>query len=227
MLSGGEWTRKKVKFSNISRYTPENMDLTRDYFNLISQYDKYTIKFMDEAGVNTSMGRRKYGYAPKGEVAVDITKHSQSPNYTVNLLVGLDGTKFCTVLDGPSNTYEYVNFFHQAMNGYNDYGRPILQPGDVVVVDNCSFHHSDSERMLKNYFDDYNIEYTFLPKYSPDFNPVEACFMKMKTLLRQRYYQQLLADNFVKPAVMDAIHEISVSDLHGFYKGTTGNYMRV
>ncbi len=109
-LPGGEWTRKKVKSSNANRYTDENMQLTQDYFDFISQHDKYTIKFMDEAGVNTSMGRRKYGYAPKGEVAVDITKHVQSPNYTVNLLVGLDGTKFCTVLDGPSNTYEYINF---------------------------------------------------------------------------------------------------------------------
>ncbi len=117
--------------------------------------------------------------------------------------------------------------FHEAMDGYNDQGRPVLQPGDVIVVDNCSFHHSDAERILKNYFEDFNIEYIFLPKYSPDLNPVEACFMKMKTLLKQQYYQQLLADNFVKPAVMDTIHEISVSDLHGFYKGTTNNYTNV
>ncbi len=226
-LSGGEWTRKKVKSSNANRYSAENMDLTTEYFNLISQHDKYTIKFMDEAGVNTAMGRRKYGYAPKGQVAVDITKHAQSPNYTVNLLVGLDGTKFCTVLDGPSNTYEYVHFFHQAMNAYNDQGRPVLQAGDIIVVDNCSFHHSDSERMLRNYFVDYGIEYVFLPKYSPDLNPVESCFMKMKTLFKQKYYQELLANNFVKPAVMDAIYEISASDLHGFYRGTTDNYMNV
>ncbi len=226
-LPGGEWSRKKVKSSNKNRYTPENMDLTQIYLDFISRQDKYTIKFMDEAGVNTNNGRRFFGYSPKREVAVDISKHAKGANHTVNLLVGLDGTKFCTVLNGPSDTFSYINFFNEAMQGITDQGRPVLNPGDIIVVDNCPFHHSEAEDILINFFDDYNISYIFLPRYSPDMNPVEACFLKMKTLLKQEYYQRLLADNLVAVAVLDTISDISLSDIHGFYRGVTDNYMNV
>ncbi len=226
-LSGGEWTRKKVKSSNQNRWSDDNMRLTQTYFDFISRQDKFSIKFMDEAGVNLNASKRTYGYAPKGEVAVEISKHVQGPNHTVNLLVGLDGTKFCTVLTGASETYSYINFWHEAMNAYSDTGYAVLRPGDIVVVDNCPFHHSEAERILTDYFEDYNITYMFLPRYSPDLNPVEACFMKMKKLLKQGYYQNLLRDNFVAPAVLDTIAEISLSDIFGFYKGCTGNYMNI
>ncbi len=226
-LSGGEWSRKKVNSSNKYRWTRDNMRLTQEYLDFISQQDRYNIKFMDEAGVNIASGKRNYGYSVKGEVAFEISKHLKVQNHTVNLLIGLDGTKFCTVIDGPSNNTQYMHFWHQAMNATSDLGQSVLNPGDIIVVDNCKFHHSDSEDILIDYFADFNIQYIFLPRYSPDFNPVEACFLKMKTLLKQAYYQTLLENNFVSFAVLQSIRELTLSDIHGFYKGTTRNYMNI
>ena len=98
------------------------------------------------------------------------------------------------------------------MNGYNEFGQPVLTPGDIVFVDNCPFHHAEAENILQNYFGQYNIQYKFLPKYSPDLNPVESCFLKMKTVLKSLQYQQLLRDN-VPLAVLEAVNEITVSDI--------------
>ncbi len=226
-LSGGEWSRKKVESSNKNRWTPENMRLTDQYLNFIKQQDPFKLKFMDEAGINTSVGKRKYGYSQKGQVALEISKHLQGPNHTLNLLVGLDGSKFYSVIEGASNGNEYLNFFHQAMNANTEYGQPVLKPGDIIIVDNCSFHHNETEVILRNYLGQFNMQYVFLPKYSADFNPVEKCFSKVKTVLKGQYYQELLSDGFLKLAVHDAVSEISVSDIYGFYKSVTSNYMNL
>ncbi len=226
-LSGGKWTRKKVEHSNKNRWTENNMQLTQDYFDFIGQQNNFKLKFMDEAGVNTAAGKRKFGYSRKGQVAVEISKHLQGPNHTLNLLFGLDGTKFSTVIEGASNGREYLNFFHQAMNANTDYGEPVLKPGDIIIVDNCSFHHNETEVILRNYLAQFNIQYVFLPKYSADLNPIEKGFSKVKTVLKGLYYQELILSGFLKLAVHDAVDEISVSDIYGFYKSSTGNYMNL
>ena len=226
-LSGKQWSRKKVESSNKNRYTQDNVRLTQEYFDFIATQNPVNIKFMDEAGVNTSSGKRNYGCSHVGEVAVQISRHAQGPNHTVNLLIGLDGTKFCTVHEGAQDSTGYVGFFHEAMNGHSDLGQPILQPGDIIVVDNCATHHFEAEEILTSYFEDYDIQYVFLPKYSPDLNPVEKCFSKMKTLLKQGYYQALLSESHVEVAVLGAVGEITMADIYQFYKSCLGNYMNL
>ncbi len=226
-LSGGKWSRKKVESSNINRWNPANMQLTQDYFDFVAQQNVYKLKFMDEAGINTSDAKRKYGYSRKGQVAVEISKHLQGPNHTLNLLIGLDGTKFATVLEGASNGIKYIDYFHQAMNAHTNNGDPVLKPGDIIVVDNCSFHHNESENILRNYFGQYNIQYIFLPKYSADLNPVEKCFSKVKYVLKNAYFQELILAGFLTVAVHEAIDEISFSDIYGYYKSATENYMNL
>ncbi len=129
------------------------MRLTQQYFDFIAQQDPFKLKFMDEAGINTAVGKRKWGYSRKGQVAVEISKHLQGPNHTLNLLIGLDGSKYYSVFEDASNGNEYINFFHQAMNANTDYGQSVLKPGDIIIVDNCSFHHNETEVILRNYFE--------------------------------------------------------------------------
>ena len=87
------------------------MDLTQEFFDFIGQQNVFNIKFMDDAGVQTSAGKCFYGYSPVGEVAVNVGKHLTGINHTGNLLIGLDGTRFSTITEGASNTYTYINFF--------------------------------------------------------------------------------------------------------------------
>ncbi len=168
-LSGGKWSRKKVESSNKNRWTDANMVLTQEYFDFIEQQNVYKIKFMDEAGINTAVGKRKYGYSRVGQVAVDISKHLQGPNYTLNLLAGLDGTKFHTVIEGASNGNQYLHYFHQAINAVTEYGEPVLRPGDIVVVDNCAFHHNETEQILRNYLGQFK-------EYLPLVMAIPCCY---------------------------------------------------
>ena len=94
--------------------------------------------------------------------------------------------------------------------------RPILEVGDIVVVDNLAAHHGEAERALRSFLNDLGMELIFLPVYSPDLNPVEEVFSKLKYLLKHRY-QELVWDN-VEHAVLRAIRDVTAADMYGCYK---------
>jgi transposase len=112
-----------------------------------------------------------------------------------------------------------LNFWQEASQGQDDYGRPVFLPGDVVIVDNCAIHHNQAERVLSNFFGLQGIDYGFLPTYSPDFNPVENCFGKIKKILSQERFNGIVGQN-MKFAITQVIKEISQSDLIRFYRHT-------
>jgi transposase len=62
-------------------------------------------------------------------------------------------------------------------------GRPAIEVGDIIVMDNLAVHHFDGGEILEEYFEEMGIELLFTPSYSPDLNPVEMCFSKIKAKL--------------------------------------------
>ena len=94
--------------------------------------------------------------------------------------------------------------------------RPILEVGDIVVVDNLAAHHGEVERAQRSFLNDLGMELIFLPVYSPDLNPVEEVFSKLKYLLKYRY-QELVWDN-LEYAVLRAIEDVTAADMYGYYK---------
>ena len=64
--------------------------------------------------------------------------------------------------------------------------RPIFEVGDIVVVDNLATHHGEAERALRSFLNFLEMELVFLPVYSPDLNPVDEVFSKLKYLLQFR-----------------------------------------
>lgn len=113
----------------------------------------------------------------------------------------------------------YVNFFTEAAGAFKTDGQPALERGDVVIVDNASIHHNEAERLLVNFFNRLDIEYIFLPTYSPDFNPVELSFSKIKKLLKSPEYNQLMHMD-LKVAILRAVSEITENDCRGYYSTT-------
>ena len=131
----------------------------------------------------------------------------------------IDGVKFSSVINGASNTNEFVIFFVETNNAFTDEGEPALLPGDVVIVDNAPFHHHEAEVLLTNYFDGQGVELIYLPTYSPDFNPAENCFNKLKSLLKRDSYRTLLHENLAV-AVYDAVSLITPEDTHQYFLDT-------
>ena len=87
-----------------------------------------------------------------------------------------------------SNTVEFLNFFSEAANAVNfETRRPALQVGDIIVMDNLGVHHYGGGEALEEFLADMGIELIYTPAYSPDLNPVELCFNKLKTKLNFRF----------------------------------------
>ncbi len=216
-MPDGPWTRKKLSLINKQRFTDENMAYTQVYMDYIWGINPFKLKFMDESAVQEGVAQRQYGSAPIGQRAYEITKVQQRNSDTINLLIGLT-TKFCKVNPGPSDTNQYVNFMEEATNTYQN-GEPVLNHGDLVIVDNCIIHHYEAELALTDYFSTKGIEYIFLPKYSPDLNPVEKCFNEIKMLFKQARYLPIMKRN-VAVATYDAVEEISFKNIVNYFRAT-------
>ena len=221
MPSGKRYSRKKITHLAKERFTPENMLYTQLFINYVSSKDPYTLKFFDEAGVRIpEVGTRLYGDSPVGERCVEVTRKCPSPNHTLNALTSLyDGVAYFSILDGPTNTAEFLNFFDEVCQSTSPTTeRPLLEIGDTVIMDNLSCHHFEGGEILEDIFNDMGIELLYTPVYSPDLNPVEHVFAKVKNALNFDLLPVVHYDN--KMAIYEANGLISSSDVHGFYKNT-------
>ncbi len=117
---------------------------------------------------------RRYGRAPVGERLIDKVPHGHWQTTTLIAALGLDGVRCSTVVDAAVNGDVFEAFVRQVLV-------PELGPGDVVILDNLSSHKRASTRQL---IESAGAELMFLPPYSPDLNPIEMIFAKVKQLLR-------------------------------------------
>lgn len=130
--------------------------------------------FLDETGLTTAMLDR-YGWGPKSERLVD--RAPQGHWRTTTFVAGLRDTGIVApfVLDGPITGEAFRTYVEQILV-------PALRPGDVVVMDNLPVHKVAGVREAIHAAE---ASLLYLPPYSPDLNPIERLFAKLKTLLRK------------------------------------------
>jgi len=130
--------------------------------------------FIDETWVSTHMARTR-GRAPRGQRLRAAIPHGHWT--TTTFVAGLrhDGIVAPFVLDGPINRHAFETYVAQVLV-------PELRPGDIVIMDNLSSHKGPRLREL---IEAAGASLHYLPPYSPDFNPIENAFAKLKALLRQ------------------------------------------
>ncbi|XP_028397235.1 uncharacterized protein LOC114521047 [Dendronephthya gigantea] len=215
-----------ISLSSISRAIKRKLLSGHSYsenlfVNYLSSKDPKKIKFFDESGVKTpDIGTRRYGHAPLGQRCVEVIRKMESPNITLNLLVSLDGPMYFNLVEGPTNTIQFLNFFAEASEATNLMSeRPAIEVGDIIVMDNLGIHHYDGGRILEEYLEEMGVELIFTPTYSPDLNPVELCFAKVKTKLNGEF-SDTVHEN-LKLAVMDAVETITPTDMVGYYQATS------
>ena len=130
--------------------------------------------FLDETGTTTTMTRR-YGWAPKGERVVDATPWGHWKVTTFVAGLRASGLIAPMVLDGPMTGEVFRAYVEQVLI-------PELSPGDVVVLDNLAAHKVAGIREI---IQAAEASLLYLPPYSPDLNPIEQMFAKLKALLRK------------------------------------------
>ena len=216
--SGRNYSRKRLGKCASERFTPENIVYTQLYIDYLKDKDPSSVKFFDESGFQLpDAGHRNFGFSPVGEDCVEARRYLSTANLTLNFLVGYDGVKYGNIIEGASNSVQFLRFFDEASQTVDPITqRPILEVGDIVVVDNLAAHHGEAERALRSFLNDLGMELVFLPVYSPDLNPVEEVFSKLKYLLKYRY-QELVWDN-LEYAVLRAVGDVTAADMYGYYK---------
>ena len=136
--------------------------------------DPAKLKFIDETWASTNMART-HGRSPRGERLVGTVLHGHWKTTTFVAALGALGMTAPMVIDGAMNGDLFVAYFKQVL-------LPTLRPGDIVVMDNLSAHKRSEVRTL---IEGAGCLLLYLPPYSPDMNPIELAFSKLKSLLRK------------------------------------------
>lgn len=136
-------------------------------------HDAGAFVFVDESGVTTDLLRR-YGRSFRGERLRDYTPCGHWQTHTVIAALRVDGLHAPAVFDGPLDNPTFLAYVEQVLV-------PTLRPGDVVILDNLAMHKQPEVQAA---IEQVGAQLRFLPPYSPDFNPIEQAFAKLKAFLR-------------------------------------------
>ena len=159
--------------------------------------------FIDESGATTDMQRRR-GRSPKGTRCVS---HAPAGHWKVLTMIGavrLDGPLCCATMLGAVDTISFVAWVHACLC-------PSLRVGDVVVMDNLSVHKAPAVREA---IESIGAQLIYLPPYSPDFNPLEPMWSKVKECLRSAASRTIES---LTQTVEMALTTVSASDCRGYF----------
>jgi transposase len=160
--------------------------------------------FLDECGVTTDLLRR-YGRSPRGHRLRDHAPCGHWETSTVIAALRLNGVTAPAVFDGPIDKASFRAYVEQVLV-------PTLRPGDVVVLDNLAVHKQPEVRAA---IEAVGAHLRFLPPYSPDFNPIEQAFAKLKAFLRA-----------ARPRSYDQVTKLMAIALERFTPIECANYIR-
>jgi transposase len=155
---------------------------------------------------------RLRGRSPKGERLVCHAPHGHWRTTTMISSVRLDGTSACMTIEGATNTEVFYAYVREVLV-------PSLRPGDIVIMDNLGAHKNERTIAL---IEDAGAEVRFLPAYSPDLNPIEMMWSKVKALLRKaqaRNHPDLLL------AIASALNAVTPQDALGWFAACGYNFI--
>ena len=158
----------------MERDRPDILKRREAWFEDQLELDRSKLVFIDETGAATNMARRR-GRAQKGERLRAGIPHGHWKTTTFVAGLRLTGMTAPMVLDGPMNGAAFLAYVQQLLV-------PELKPGDIVIMDNLSAHKGCQ---VRDAIEAAAARLLYLPPYSPDFNPIENAFAKLKALLRK------------------------------------------
>ena len=158
--------------------------------------------FIDETGASTKMARLR-GRAKKGERCRAAVPHGHWKTTTVTAGLRLDGLSAPMLLDGPMTGEAFRAYVEQALV-------PELSYGDVVIMDNLPAHKVSGVRQA---IERAGATLLYLPPYSPDFNPIELAFSKLKAHLRKAAARTI-------PHLWEAIDQITPAECISYFAAT-------
>jgi transposase len=159
--------------------------------------------FVDEMGTNVSLSPL-YAWSPKGERAFGSAPRNWGKNVTLLASITQKGLGASLAVEGATRREVFETYLQGVL-------APTLEPGQVVVMDNLSAHKGGR---VKEIIEGRGCELIYLPPYSPDFNPIEQAFSKVKGLLRKAEARTRSA---LIGAMGRALDTLTAHDTRGFF----------
>jgi transposase len=166
--------------------------------------DVHRLVFIDESGAKTDM-TRLYGRGFDGQRVAEATPRGHWCTTTMLAAMRIDGSAAPMVIEGPTDADVFQAYVDQLLV-------PTLRPGDIVILDNLSPHKRPSVTVA---IEAAGAEVWFLPPYSPDLNPIEKMWSKIKAFLRKakaRTWDALVA------AIKAALQDITAADARNWFR---------
>ena len=167
------------------------------------EIDAGRLVFVDEMGSNVSLSVL-YAWSRRGERAHAKAPRNWGKNATLLASMSSDGVGPCLAVEGAATRGVFETYLERVL-------APSLRPGQVVVMDNLSAHKGGRVReILQN----RGCESLYLPPYSPDLNPIEQAFSKVKGLMRRA---EARTRGALVEAMGRALNAVSAQDARGFF----------
>ena len=168
------------------------------------EVDTRRLVFVDEMGSNVSLSEL-YAWSRKGERALGSAPRNWHKNVTLLASIPAEGLGPCLAVEGATTREVFEAYLEHVL-------APTLSPGQMVVMDNLSAHKGGRVRQI---VEGRGCELLYLPPYSPDLNPIEQAFSKVKGLLRR-------AEARTREALIDAmgraLYAVTAWDARGFFE---------
>ena len=161
------------------------------------------LKFLDESGSNLAL-TRLYGRAAPGERIPEGVPQNYGENVTMLAAIGLDGLQAPMTVNGAVDGAVFLSDVREVLS-------PTLRAGDVVVMDNLKAHKVAGVREA---IEACGARLEYLPPYSPDLNPIEKCWSKVKTFLRKAKARTREA---LEAALKEALLTITEADVRAWF----------
>lgn len=187
----------------VERDTERVVALRKEFLEALAGADFTRFVFVDETSTNLTYCRR-YGRAPGGQRLQQAVPLHSGPNVTLLAALTPDGLGALLSVNGAVNGDVFAAYLDQVLG-------PTLRPGAVVVLDNLSVHKVAG---LDEIAHKYGARLLYLPPYSPDFNPIELAFSKLKTWLRTA---QARTRDLLEEAICAAAEWISEADAKNWF----------
>jgi transposase len=203
LLDSAEQTFKKKSVHASEQDRADVLERREAWFEGQLDLDPNKLVFVDETWASTNMAPR-YGWAPRGERLRAGIPLGNRKRTTFVAGLRLTGMMAPLTLDGSINAARFLDYVRRVLV-------PTLNPGDTVIIDNLSSHKSDEVREA---IEAVGAKVVFLPPYSPDFNPIEKAFAKLKALLRRAAARTVEA---VRQAIEDLVMTITPTECANFF----------
>ncbi|XP_028394489.1 uncharacterized protein LOC114518683 [Dendronephthya gigantea] len=210
------FTRKRLTTVPEESLTDAAQAKQIDYLNEISDFPARNIHFMDESSVDRTTGNRTYGHSLSGDPTVEICCYSSNKKFTINLICGYFGVDHYDIIEGASNGVELLQFIAEALEQTYENGNLKIDAGDVLVMDNCGFHHARHvQPYLREMLLQHGVTLVYQPPYSPELNPCKYIFNHMKHLLQNN---ESFTSKFTELAMVHAMELITPALCSAFFR---------